>query len=119
MQHLVIKAKQGDKAAERQLFESLSVRFVLLAKRRIGEEHCKDIAQEACITILEKLKTEAPEENFEAWAYKVLRNKIGNYLQSQNLRKKTMLQSEHIEDLDRPSTGEVDPVLRRRLLDCL
>ncbi|UCD63619.1 MAG: RNA polymerase sigma factor [Candidatus Zixiibacteriota bacterium] len=119
MQHLLVKARRGDKAAETQLFEHLRVRFVLLAKRRIGEEHCEDIAQEACITVLEKLKSDAPEDNFEAWAYQVLRNKIGNYLQSHNLRQKKMLHAEHIEDLDGPSTGEIDPMLRRRLLDCL
>ncbi|UCG60434.1 MAG: RNA polymerase sigma factor [Candidatus Zixiibacteriota bacterium] len=119
MQQLVIKAKQGDKAAETQIFEYLRVRFVLLAKRRIGEEHCEDMAQEACITVLEKLKTDSPEENFEAWAYQVLRNKIGNYLQGKNLRQKKMVSTEHIEYLDKPAAADLDPIFKKRLMDCL
>ncbi len=119
MRQLVIKAKQGDKAAETQIFEYLRVRFVLLAKRRIGEEHCEDMAQEACITVLEKLKTDSPEENFEAWAYQVLRNKIGNYLQGTNLRQKKMVSTEHIDYLDKPAVSEMDPMFKKRLMDCL
>ena len=119
MQQLVRKAKQGDKSAETQIFQYLRVRFVLLAKRRIGEEHCEDIAQEACITVLEKLKTDSPEENFEAWAYQVLRNKIGNYLQSINLRQKKMVTTEHIDYLEKPAISDMDPIFKRRLLDCL
>lgn len=119
MQQLLIKAKQGDKAAIEQIITYLRVRFVLLAKRRIGEEHCEDIAQEACITILEKLKDDSPEDNFEAWAYQVLRNKIGNYLQSSNLRQKRMVSTEHIDYLDKPTVSDLNPVFRRRLIDCL
>lgn len=119
LQQLLLKAKQGDKAAEAQIIEYLRVRFVLLAKRRIGEENCEDIAQEACITVLEKLKTESPDDMFEAWAYRVLRNKIGNYLQSTNLRQKKMVSTEQIDYLERPATEQVDPVFKRRLIDCL
>jgi len=119
LQQLVIKAKQGDKAAETQIFEYLRVRFVLLAKRRIGKEHCEDMAQEACITVLEKLKTDSPEENFEAWAYQVLRNKIGNYLQGTNLRQKKMVSTEYIEYLDKPAAADLDPMFKKRLMDCL
>ena len=119
MLQLLIKAKQGDKDAEAQILEHLRVRFVLLAKRRIGEAHCEDIAQEACITVLEKFKTESPEDMFEAWAYKVLRNKIGNYLQSSSLRQKKMVNTEHIDYLEKPAMTDLDPLFKRRLMDCL
>ena len=116
---LVIKAKQGDKTAEKEVFEYLRVRFVLLAKRWVGGEYSEDIAQDACITVLEKLKTDSPTDMFEAWAYRILRNKIGNFMQSNSLRQKTMIHSEHMEYLDRPSMDEPDPTLKRRLRDCL
>ncbi len=119
LQSLLTRAKEGDKTAETGIFEYLRVRFVLLAKRRIGSEYCEDIAQEACITVLEKLKTDAPSEMFEAWAYRILRNKIGNFMQSNSLRQKTMIHSEHMDYLERPSVEEPDPILRRRLMDCL
>lgn len=119
VQQFLTLALDGDKSAQKKLFEHLRVRFVLLAKRRIGEEHCEDIAQEACITVLEKLKSAPSGDNFEPWAYTVLRNKIGNYLQSHNLRQKTMIRSEHIEDLDKPTMAAVDPLLRRKLIECL
>ena len=44
MEHLVEKAKSGDKAVEREIFDYLFVRFKYLAKRRIGETDCVDLA---------------------------------------------------------------------------
>ena len=82
MDELLAKVKAGDQAAEKQIFQILHVRFRLLAKRRVrGEESAKDIAQDACATVLEKYKTEEFTISFEAWAYGVLRMKIGNHFQ--------------------------------------
>ena len=119
VQQLLEKAKQGDAGAERRVFEYLSVRFTYLAKRRIGEADAEDIAQDACVTVLDKYKAGVHPEAFEAWAYGILRRKIGNYLQSRAVRQRTLVDSEDVETLAGPVTQEVDPVLRRTLIDCL
>ena len=62
------------------LFRYLLVRFKTIAKRRIGTTaDAEDVAQEACVTVLEKYKAATYRKGFPAWAYKILRNKIGNY----------------------------------------
>ena len=83
MNQLVAKAKAGDKKAKNELFQYLFIRFNLFAKRKVREDKdAEDLAQEACMTIIEKYKTEKFTVNFQAWAYGVLKMKIGNYLQS-------------------------------------
>ena len=119
MHQLLEKARQGDSRAEQSLFEYLRVRFVYLAKRRIGEGDAEDIAQEACITVLEKYKSGTQPDTFEAWAYGVLRRKIGNYLQSRAVRQRTLVNGEDIESMAGSSSREADPTLRRQLIDCL
>ena len=116
---LMILAKQGDKAAENRFFEYLHARFTLIATRRVGADHAEDIAQEACITVLQKYRSGVPEDRFEAWAYQVLRNKIGNYLQGRDVRRNVASGLERIEDVGGTSSEAVDPALRIRLLDCL
>jgi len=87
LEDLLTLARSGDKAAERKIFERLLVRFTLIAKRRIDGDDAQDIAQDACLTILEKYRTEAPADRFEAWAHGVLYNKIGNFYQHRNVRR--------------------------------
>jgi RNA polymerase sigma factor (sigma-70 family) len=116
MEELARKAVSGDPAAERELFEQLLERFRYLAKRRVGEEDCEDLAQEACTTVFEKYRHEEFTVGFLAWAHGVLRMKIGNYLQKK--RRTGEREAELDEDVDAPS-HEVDATLKRHLLDCL
>lgn len=119
LDELLDKARQGDKSAEDQLLRYLRVRFVLLAKRRIGEEYAEDLAQEACVTVLQKYRDVPPAGAFEPWAYGVLRNKIGNYLQSSAVRRETDLRNGRMNGLVGRSSVASDPVLKLRLLDCV
>jgi len=87
IQRLAGEIKKGDKKSEKALFNILIVRFQYLAKKRIKGEDARDIAMEACQTVIEKYDSiNFEDERFEFWALKILRNKIGNYLQ----KKKTM-----------------------------
>jgi DNA-directed RNA polymerase specialized sigma24 family protein len=79
---LLKRALAGDQGAEAELFQTLSLRFTAIAKRRIREkEAAEDIAQDACATILHKYKSESFTVSFAAWAFGVLWMKIGNHLQ--------------------------------------
>ena len=87
IQGLVTEIKNGNKKSEKTLFNILIVRFEYLAKKRIKGEDSKDIAMDACKTVLEKYGSiDFENDRFEFWALKILRHKIGNYLQ----KKKTM-----------------------------
>jgi RNA polymerase sigma factor (sigma-70 family) len=117
MEDLVEKARAGDTAAESRLFAELSERFRTIAKLRIGEAHSEDLAQEACATVFEKYKTESFTIGFLPWAHGVLKMKIGNYLQKRNRW------SERVQgigdEVDVGVSTDVDPDLKRFLMDCL
>ena len=120
MNHLLARAREGDKSAEKQLFEYLFVRFRLFAKHRVREEEeAEDIAQEACITVLEKYRSERFTEGFQAWAYGVLKMKIGNHLQSAAAKQSRIMTQPATNWVRGMSSPSSDPVLRRRLVDCL
>ena len=115
-ERLVEAALAGDEAAERLLFRQLSVRFRLIAKRYAVEADAEDLAQEACMTIHEKYRTEKFSKSFHAWAYGVIRMKIGNYLQ----HKKAVVQREvALEDSVGSSHASSGHQTKRQLLECL
>lgn len=118
MDKLLARAREGDGKAEKELFEYLFVRFKALAKRRIGEGEAEDIAQEACLTVLQKYKTETFTKGFEAWAYRILRNKIGNYIQKIN-KEKDFVRERELEKPKPNPRPEWYVELKRRLIDCL
>lgn len=113
---LAAEAKAGDKKTEQELFSYLLVRFTTFAKRRVGDmQAAEDIAQEACRTIFEKYKTETFTISFAAWAYGVLRKKIGNYLQ----KKKHAAIEQELGTAGDCYLRRDDPELRRRMIHCM
>jgi RNA polymerase sigma factor (sigma-70 family) len=118
LEDLLMRARSGDKAAEQKIFERLLVRFTLIAKRRIDGDDAQDIAQEACMTILEKYRTEAPAGRFEAWAHGVLYNKIGNFYQHRDVRRTWHAGVRAYEPASVSEPG-LEHDLRRQLLECL
>ena len=119
MDELVARAKVGDKAAEQQVFQYLLVRFELLAKRRLRDgETSRDIAQEACATVLAKYKTEVFTIGFGPWAYGVLRMKIGNHIQKIKTERQIISAESDVDSIAGQST-DVDCELKTKLLACL
>jgi RNA polymerase sigma factor (sigma-70 family) len=119
MNELLSKARDGDEKAEKQLFQYLFVRFKTFAKRRIGEGEAEDIAQEACVTVLQKYKSETFTRGFEAWAYGVLKMKIGNYMQGLLVKQKSLVSEAEADHAERISSPEPGYDLKRKLIDCL
>jgi RNA polymerase sigma factor (sigma-70 family) len=119
MDHLFAKARDGDKGAEKELFQYLFKRFAKIAKRRVGEGEAEDIAQDACITVLQKYKSETFTKGFGPWAYGVLRMKIGNYMQGLMVREKKLIpiMEDKQEAVAIPSP-ESAYELKRKLIDC-
>ena len=119
MENLLAKAQMGDEKAEKALFQYLFVRFKAFAKRKIGEGEAEDIAQEACLTIIQKYKTETFSKGFEPWAYGVLKMKIGNYIQGLMVKQKSLTPESEADQTLINSSPEPDYDLQRKLIDCL
>jgi RNA polymerase sigma factor (sigma-70 family) len=118
--NLLDPAINGDKSAEKQIYEFLFLRFTALAKRRITEKQdAEDLAQEACMTVLQKYRDETFIKGFEAWTYGILRMKIGNYLQKKKVRENTIASDFQTDRDSRLSSPEPDYDLRLNLADCL
>jgi RNA polymerase sigma factor (sigma-70 family) len=119
LDHIIDMARSGNEAAEKELIGYLHERFLYLAKRRIGGEDATDIAQDACMIILRKYRSCEDHGNFEAWAYKILRNIIGNYLQHKNVEQDHIIAGkDELKQTQNPAE-EIDPTFERRLLACL
>jgi RNA polymerase sigma factor (sigma-70 family) len=119
MEELLARALAGDKYAENQLFDFLLVRFRHFAKQHIRTADVEDLAQEACLTVLEKYKTEKFSKSFQAWAYGVLKMKIGNYLQAAAIKRKNMADGQIDEENTANILRTVDFDLKRRLMNCM
>jgi RNA polymerase sigma-70 factor (ECF subfamily) len=119
MHELYEKAASGDIKAEKELFERLLVRFKHFAKHRIQEEDAEDVAQEACLAIFNKYRQQDFDKGFDAWAYGVLKMKIGNYFQHLSTRRKNIAEVEDVEILAGESRFEENLDLKKRLLICL
>jgi RNA polymerase sigma factor (sigma-70 family) len=118
LRKLIIRAAEGDKDAENEFIGKLHARFLELAKRRVGEKDADDLAQETCVTILERYKSLPTHDHFEAWCYKILRNKIGNYLRKSGRRSKFNAPTFSDESANAPIDAG-DPDFENRLLECL
>lgn len=116
---LYSEANAGVKGAEDRLFEFLSERFRQFAHHRIWDkEDARDIAQEAVMLIAKEYKSITFDTSFQAWAYKVLDNKILNYIKQKRQRgDRVVTVADLAHSGDR--TVESDTDLRRKLLDCL
>ncbi len=107
----------GDKFAEKELLEHLTVSFRLFAKHKIWDKHdSEEIVQDALMTIIDKCRDIEFETSFTVWAYHVLRNKLMNYMVTKNTRKRLLEQ--HGPREDKPDYQCPNPDIRTRLIDC-
>jgi RNA polymerase sigma factor (sigma-70 family) len=120
METLLLRARQGDKDAENEIFETLLVRFRLFAGQKIGDrEAVEDIAQKACLTVLQKYKTQEFSVGFEVWAYGVLRMNIKGYYHQVIAERDRSAPGISIETVKAPEPENVDPHIELMLLKCL
>ncbi|MEZ5359801.1 MAG: RNA polymerase sigma factor [Candidatus Zixiibacteriota bacterium] len=119
LQVFVERARHGDTEAEHRVFEYLRVRFIILAQKRISRDMAEDIAHEACITVFEKFHNTPSDVEFLAWAYKILRNKIGSHMRSSKYKKSIEYSSEGIEEIIGRKSTEENFEFRLILKGCL
>jgi RNA polymerase sigma-70 factor (ECF subfamily) len=112
------RARAGDAAAEKQLFDYLTDRFRQFARLRIwNPSDADEVVQETMVVICREYMALEITSSFTAWAYKVLDNRILACRQSQQTRIRRIESDDSvIETLAKPT---VDPDLRRQLVECL
>jgi len=116
MKDLLKNALNGDDAATEKIFRHLLVRFRLFAAQKIGDNDIADeIAQKACITVLERFREQEFEVGFEAWAYGVFRMTLKAHFS----RRDTRLTSLNNITVPQASHQDSNPDLNRRLRSCL
>lgn len=81
LDELRARAAGGDREAAEQLFESLRVRLLAVAKRRVREGDAEDVTHEALRVIHARLGAAAG--GVLPWSFAVLRNVIGNHYRRQ------------------------------------
>lgn len=113
---LLEKARTGDKECQNILFAKLRDRFEFIAVQRVGCEMGPDLAQKACLVVLQKYKTETFHISFESWAYGILNNIIRQTFDRMGIEMKVFDGGEQPEAADASS---VDPQLRMSLEQCL
>ena len=76
-------AQAGDPGAMDELCGRLRVSFVLLAKRRVGNQDlAEDLAHDALTVVAERLGSVPEGTQIVPWCLAVLRNVVGNYYSS-------------------------------------
>jgi len=112
------QAVDGDKSAENQLFELLTVRLRLFAYQRVGDEDvAHEVVQDALTIILDKYRRVGIHSSFAAWAHQILKNVIFNHARTQ-IRRKRIMESQPA-DVDSAAAPNVSPGFERSLIDCL
>ncbi len=108
----------GDAEAEKQLFQHLTSRFRLFAKRSIwNEEDCEEIVQETLMTISIKYKEIDFTTSFIGWAHQVLQNKILNF--DSKTRRQANLLRDSVSAKDSMQTVAKDHEFEQSLINCM
>ncbi|MCK5126271.1 MAG: RNA polymerase sigma factor [candidate division Zixibacteria bacterium] len=120
MKQLLQQARDGDKTAEKKIFQYLHVRFSLFATHRIRDrEAAEDVVQDSCITVLEKYKAETFTVGFDEWAWGVLQINIKSYFRRTSVENKRITSEQSVNDFQNIRAKDVDPDLEASILNCL
>lgn len=72
---LIRRCREGDRSAQRTVYERLAPKMFALCRRYMGDrDSAEDILQEGFITLFSKLDTYSGEGSFEGWARRIFVN---------------------------------------------
>lgn len=122
LERLARECIEGDRTAQRRLFDALAPRMMAVCRRYMGSrEEAEDVLQDGFITLFTKLDTYAGNGSLEGWARKIFVNTA-----LMHLRKKDALgMSDDIDAAVHLFTEEATPLQKMgykelvRLIDAL
>lgn len=110
--------REGDSSVKERLFGILRESFSLFMQQKVrNEQDAEELVQEALVTIADRLDSVEIEVSFAAWCYRVLENKLLNYYRAKRYQQNRTAPAEEIDSA--VSKEQLDPDLKRRLLECL
>ena len=112
-------ALKGDKTAEDRLFKHLRERFTLIAGLYISKEDAKEIAQDTCMAVFESYKSLSTPYKYNAWAHKILKNKIANYYKKRSLEKENIIKEDSQDIQNIYANDSADHEIIMTLRSCL
>lgn len=125
---LLARCREGDREAQRTLYETCFPRVYRVIERMVGSQDAADVTQDAFIKALTRLDQFHGESKFETWLYRLAVNEALQFLRRQKRRPLSTLEMEpvsrrpaatsRLEDrelLDR-ALATLEPELRAALL---
>lgn len=107
--HLVAAIRRGDDTAFEQLYRRYHQRITAYVTRMVGcREHAEEIAQEAFISALRRLRETEQAIAFKAWIYGIARNGAIDHLRARS-RRGTQVDFDHVERFLEPSPAHASP----------
>ena len=107
LDELCAQSLAGDSAAETALFETLRVRFLSLAKRRVQPDHTEDVVQDALRIVFDRYRERKQGVGILVWSLTVLRNVIGNHYQARQRERDRM---DYVDEYPSEASFAVDPL---------
>ncbi len=115
---LAARAKAGDKASEKLLFEQLRARFQLILHHSLqNRDDIEDLTQEALAAVARDYPTTEFRESFSGWCAQVLRNRLLMHFRTRNQERKRT-SSVEIAGLN-DSGNDINPELAATLAECM
>ena len=105
--HLISACRQGDRTAQKELFDALSPKMYAVCLRYTSDaDEAKDVLQEGFITVFTRLESYSGTGSFEGWARKIFVNTA-----LMHLRKKDVLRfGEDISEARTLASEEATPL---------
>lgn len=104
---LVERCKEGDRAAQKRLFDALAPKMMAVCVRYVGDrETAEDLLQEGFVTLFSRLDSYEGKGSFEGWARKIFVNTALMYLRKTDALKL----SDDIGEARSLSSDEVSPL---------
>ncbi len=83
---VVSACQQGDRDAQRALYEEFHQRVFRLTLRMVGQDNADDLTQQAFLRVFQKIHQFDNRSQFATWLYRLVTNECLQHLRSQHKR---------------------------------
>lgn len=104
---IVSACQQGDRSAQRALYEEFHRQVYRLAKRMVGQGDADDLAQEIFLRVFQKIGQFDNRSEFPTWLYRVATNECLQHLRSRAKKSEATLPDE-VRSSSTPSSPPLD-----------
>lgn len=115
---LIVACQKGDRAAQRQLFESTHERVYRLAVRMVGQQEAADVTQQTFLQAFRKVGQFAGRSKLATWIYRIAVNEALQHIRRKKRHAATSLEFEPVDDsANRETAADMRDALDAALVD--